>query len=237
MPTLAGGCGRRSIGGSGLGDSYMLDLSSLFTDADGDPLAYEVRVGEAAYAAAEANYTYAPSESGGETVLTFRANDGTAYSTATYTVTLTVREPEERQRRIWAYHEKAQKQSATAQSLGDIPSGETSIGQAYVRIGPAPKSMTRMTPACAGSWRRAGWILPSDDMMSVIVRRGQQFAWVEGAESGYITSIGGLAQFDRGLMSGWMGTLNDWFVNEGFSSFSVANGTLAAATRLRLCIH
>ncbi len=39
---------------------------------------------------------------------------------------------------------------------------------------------------------------------------------MEGAESGYIISIGGLAQFDRGLMSGWMGTLNDWFVNEGF---------------------
>lgn len=36
-----------------------------------------------------------------------------------------------------------------------------------------------------------------------------------------------LAEFTGGQQSGWMGTLNDWFTNEGFSSFSVKNGKLA----------
>lgn len=31
----------------------------------------------------------------------------------------------------------------------------------------------------------------------------------------------GLAEFDGGSQSGWMGTLNDWFTNEGFQSFAV----------------
>ena len=36
-----------------------------------------------------------------------------------------------------------------------------------------------------------------------------------------------LAEFTGGQQSGWMGTLNDWFTNEGFASFSVKNGKLA----------
>ncbi len=36
-----------------------------------------------------------------------------------------------------------------------------------------------------------------------------------------------LAEFTGGQQSGWMGTLNDWFTNEGFANFSVKNGKLA----------
>lgn len=35
-----------------------------------------------------------------------------------------------------------------------------------------------------------------------------------------------LAEFTGGQQSGWMGTLNDWFTNEGFANFSVKNGKL-----------
>lgn len=35
-------------------------------------------------------------------------------------------------------------------------------------------------------------------------------------------------------MSGWMGTLNDWFTNEGFASFTVANGKLTAGDEIRV---
>ena len=62
-----------------------------------------------------------------------------------------------------------------------------------------------------------------------------------GADSGYISEIDGLAEHDgdghdpegKGY-SGWMGTLNDWFTNEGFSSYSVANGRLAAGDEIRV---
>ena len=36
-----------------------------------------------------------------------------------------------------------------------------------------------------------------------------------------------LAEFTGGQQSGWMGTLNDWFTNEGFANFTVENGKLA----------
>ena len=35
-------------------------------------------------------------------------------------------------------------------------------------------------------------------------------------------------------MSGWMGTLNDWFTNFGFGEFTVAKGTLCAGDEIRI---
>ena len=56
----------------------------------------------------------------------------------------------------------------------------------------------------------------------------------EGAESGYIASINGLGEFDGSKSAGWMGTLNDWFTNEGFSAFTVKNGKLADGDVIRI---
>ena len=57
----------------------------------------------------------------------------------------------------------------------------------------------------------------------------------EGLDSGYISSINGLSAFDGGDYSGWMGTLNDWFTNEGFSAYTVADGTLADGDEICVC--
>ena len=56
----------------------------------------------------------------------------------------------------------------------------------------------------------------------------------DGAENNYISSIDGLSEFDGGFMSGWMGTLNDWFTNEGFNSWTVAEGELEAGDEIRV---
>lgn len=55
-----------------------------------------------------------------------------------------------------------------------------------------------------------------------------------GAETGYISQINGLAELDGGSGSGWMGTLNDWFTNEGLNSYTVANGKLSAGDEIRM---
>ena len=59
-----------------------------------------------------------------------------------------------------------------------------------------------------------------------------------GAENNYISSITvddcKLAEFDGGQNSGWMGTLNDWFTNEGFGEFTVANGKLQDGDVIRI---
>ena len=59
-----------------------------------------------------------------------------------------------------------------------------------------------------------------------------------GAESGYISEItkgdAALGQFDGSQGSGWMGTLNDWFTNRGFTEFTVADGKLADGDQIRV---
>ena len=50
----------------------------------------------------------------------------------------------------------------------------------------------------------------------------------------YIGEINGLSEFDGGNQSGWMGTLNDWFANEGFAAFTVAAGKLEAGDEIRV---
>ena len=57
---------------------------------------------------------------------------------------------------------------------------------------------------------------------------------VVGAESNYISSIDDLKERQGGSMSGWMGTLNDWFTNFGFGEFTVAKGTLCAGDEIRI---
>ena len=81
------------------------------------------------------------------------------------------------------------------------------------------------------------WVdIDSDSTMmsSVVAALDEVSAAQEGAESNYISSINGLAAFDGGDASGWMGTLNDWFTNVGFGEITVAAGTLEAGDEIRI---
>ena len=77
-------------------------------------------------------------------------------------------------------------------------------------------------------------------MMSCVVEALTRNHFTQtGAESNYIASISDpsgfkLAEFDGGGGSGWMGSLNDWFNNEGFGEFTVANGKLQDGDVIRI---
>ncbi|MEG0702572.1 MAG: cadherin-like beta sandwich domain-containing protein [Christensenella sp.] len=73
-----------------VGNAYTLDLSTIFEDADIDPLTYSVSINGAAAVNAAQNYSYAASEKG-TVKLTFKANDGKENSIDSYTVTLTIK--------------------------------------------------------------------------------------------------------------------------------------------------
>lgn len=45
-----------------------------------------------------------------------------------------------------------------------------------------------------------------------------------GTDGSYVSMIGGLKEFDGGGGSGWMGTLNDWLVNQGFDQMQIKDG-------------
>ncbi len=81
------------------------------------------------------------------------------------------------------------------------------------------------------------WVtLESDStMMGCVVKALSAKGYSQtGAESNYIEEINGLNAFDGGFESGWMGTLNDWFTNEGFGAFTVENGTLQNGDTIRI---
>ena len=82
-----------------------------------------------------------------------------------------------------------------------------------------------------------------DSMMSVILKalEGKGYHWQGGADDygiSYLASVekddGTLAEFTGGGNSGWMGTLNDWFVNKGFNSFRASDNSLQDGDYIRV---
>ena len=83
----------------------------------------------------------------------------------------------------------------------------------------------------------------NDTMMTVILRAlaDAGYTWDDGHNSGfgisYIANIckgdQKMGQFSGETGSGWMGSLNDFMVNEGFPGFSVANRQLADGDEIR----
>ncbi|MBE6015423.1 MAG: DUF4430 domain-containing protein [Lachnospiraceae bacterium] len=80
------------------------------------------------------------------------------------------------------------------------------------------------------------WVTLGEDssMMSCIEEACGRDVEIEIVGDYYISRIDGLGEFDGGPMSGWMGTLNDWFVNDSFAAFTVENGKLSAGDEIRV---
>ena len=89
LPVLAEGVPAMAEATITAGENYTLDLTTLFTDADGDAMTYLVSINGADAVAAEAAYSYTTNTAGTYT-LVFTANDGKGTSTESHTVTLTV---------------------------------------------------------------------------------------------------------------------------------------------------
>ena len=90
-PTLRSGRKGTATATATVGKAWELNLDTIFTDAENDPLTYKVKVNDAAEATINgATYSYTPDKAG-EITLVFTANDGKLDS-GTYTVTLKVAE-------------------------------------------------------------------------------------------------------------------------------------------------
>ncbi|MBQ0133775.1 MAG: DUF4430 domain-containing protein, partial [Clostridiales bacterium] len=102
------------------------------------------------------------------------------------------------------------------------------------------KVIVENTTYTAGAWKGTlvnAWvdINTKSTMMSAVMDALTANGYTQtGAESGYIEAINGLKAFDGGMESGWMGTLNDWFTNEGFAGYTVKNGKLQSGDEIRL---
>lgn len=72
-----------------VGKNYTLDLSTIFTDPDGDNMTYKVRIGTNPAVTAAKNYSYKPTIAANYTLVFTAVDSKNAESTDTYTVTLT----------------------------------------------------------------------------------------------------------------------------------------------------
>ena len=117
-------------------------------------------------------------------------------------------------------------------------SGDT-VGQVHVIIENTTYDDAPFTGTIADGWYDLG---ENDTMMTMVLKvlQSKGYSWNGTVNFGdikesdydidYLASISKdgktLAEFTGGQKSGWMGTLNDWFVNEGFPQFSYKNGQL-----------
>ena len=91
-PTLRSGRVSTATATATVGKAWELNLDTIFTDAENDPLTYKVKVNDAAEATINGStYSYTPTETEADnkTTLVFTANDGNLDS-VTYTVNLNV---------------------------------------------------------------------------------------------------------------------------------------------------
>ncbi len=104
------------------------------------------------------------------------------------------------------------------------------IGEVYVSIAHGSEMVLEQT---------AIPLYASDSMMTTILRACEmndlavEYTEANG-EAYYIKAIGGIAEKDEGEGSGWMGTLNGWFCDQGFSGFKVAADSFHAGDIVEL---
>ena len=114
-------------------------------------------------------------------------------------------------------------------SSGETASSEEPVGKVWVKIeDTVPTPEGESYPEARGVMVEPTEVdlYPSDSAMDA-VRRVCELKSIEMVISdNYINSIDGLGEFDRGAMSGWMVTINDWFTDRGLGDFTVKNGGL-----------
>ena len=122
----------------------------------------------------------------------------------------------------------------------NILAAERDDSKAQVRVIVENTTFTEPVDGVEPAWTGTlvdSWVdLQADStMMTCVVAALDEIgATQQGAESNYISEVNGLAAFDGGSASGWMGTLNDWFTNEGFGAFTVESGKLSAGDEIRI---
>ncbi len=85
------------------------------------------------------------------------------------------------------------------------------------------------TPAWSGQKIKETVEVADGDTAIELVARALEQAGitdVSGIDSNYITGIDGLDAYDGGYMSGWMCSLNDWFLAEGLNAYSYDDGEI-----------
>lgn len=118
----------------------------------------------------------------------------------------------------------------TPAAFADSAAASQQVGTVYVTIEdtiPTPQGESYPAPKGVMVYSSPTPLYSTDTAIDVINRAAVNNGLVViGADTNYITSIGGVAAGSRGKQSGWMGTLNDWFTANGLNEYKAADATL-----------
>ncbi|MDR1042373.1 MAG: InlB B-repeat-containing protein [Clostridiales Family XIII bacterium] len=121
----------------------------------------------------------------------------------------------------------------------DIPS-EPSVGKRVGKVRVTAENKTFAGGAFTGDIVPGVWfpLHEEDTVMSVILRALKSEGYGSTGSYAYLSGVTKdgrkLAEFDGGGGSGWMITLNDWFINEGGHMFGVKDGKLESGDEVKL---
>ena len=208
--------------------NYALNPDTLFQDPEGDSLTFTVSINGGEAEAAGLDFMFTPGKQG-TFLLTFTASDGEL--TVSHTVTLTVMErPQD---------EEAEKDDQFGLTESEI---EGYVTISFVDNGVRVAGETGLKyPVPLGTIIGSTKVpFKKGENMAQVTKRlldhlgiGMRYSgsltggFYLGAISGFEvggTPYGTMGEFDAGVGSGWMVTLNGWFINQGASEFSVKNG-------------
>ena len=210
--------------------SYAVNPDTLFRDPDGDSLYFTVSVDGGADRSAGLDYKFTPGKAG-TYQLTFTASDGKL--TATHTLTLTVTErPKEEEKDDTFGLEEAEIAGFVTVSITD--NGVRVTGETGLKF---PVALGTIVAPTRVPFKEG------ENMPQVTKRlldhlgmgMGHSGTLTSGFYLGAITNFevdgtpyASMGEFDAGAGSGWMVTLNGWFINKGASDFTVQDGDAIA---------
>ena len=212
-----------------LGGTFALSMSKIFADRENDTLTYRAKIDDGEASDVQDGYfTFTP-EIIGTYILEFIANDGVVDSNA-HTVTLTVKESLPPSSDKTPEYDILEEETCGYVKISFSDNGERVKDETNVTY---PEALGTIISSTKVPFKAGDTV--ADVTLRLLDAKGFTYQHTGTTKSGfYLASIGDFTlkgitydffgEFDAGVGSGWMITLNDEFIEYGASEFEVEKG-------------
>ena len=203
-----------------------INPDTLFEDPDDNPMTFTVSVDGNAAETVGVDYKFTPAAMG-TYLLTFTATDGKLSATHTVTVTVTERPKEEEKDETFGLQES---EIAGYVTISFVDNGVRVAGETGLKY---PVPLGTIVPSTKVPFKQGERITHVTKRLLDHLGMGMSYSgtlesnFYLGAISNFEvdgTPYTSMGEFDAGVGSGWMITLNNWFINMGASEFTVKDG-------------
>ena len=212
--------------------NFAINPDTLFVDADGDALTFTVSVNGGEAVDAPLDYKFTPSATGTYTLL-FTATDGKETTQHTITLTVTNRPSQGGSQDTPETEDEfglTPSEIAGYVTISFVDNGERVKGESGLKY---PKPLGTIISATKVPYKKGEKI--THVTKRLLDKHGIRMSYTGTLESGFYlgaicnfelkgTPYDSFGEFDAGVGSGWMITLNKTFIEYGASEFEVKNG-------------